>query len=46
MEITVITAVMTIVVAIMIVIASVFAMSGAGSPFGLFGVSVSVHCLY
>ena len=44
--ITVITMVMNIVATIVIIIASVFAMRGAGSPFGFFSVGVSIHHLY
>ena len=42
----VVTTVMTIAAAIVIIITFVFTMSGAGSPFGSFGVSVSVRRLY
>ena len=37
---------MTIAAAIVIVVMSVFAMSRAGSPFGFFGVGISICCLY
>jgi len=46
MAIMVITMVMTIAAAIVIVVASVFTMSGAGIPFGFFGICVSIHHLY
>ena len=38
--------VMIIVAAIMITIASIFVMSRVGSPFGFFGIGVSIHYLY
>ena len=37
---------MTIAAVIMIVIMSIFIMSGAGSPFSLFGIGISIHHLY
>ena len=43
--ITVVTTVMTIAAAIVIIITSVFAVTRAGSPFGFFGVGVSVRRL-
>ena len=42
----VVAAVAIIVMAIMIIIASVFPMSGAGSPFGFFGVGIPIRHLY
>ena len=46
MAIMVVMTVMTIGAVIVIVVTSVFVMSGAGSPFGFFGIGVSVHHLY
>ena len=46
MAITVIMMIMTIVAAFVIVITFVFTMGGAGSPFGFFGIGISVRHLY